>query len=228
MQKGAQAYFSTHITTTDQGQLLLMLYDGALTFLAQAREKMLARDMAGKGILISKTLDIINELASSLNMEKGGTLAENLNNLYFLCTTRLLQANAKLDTAQLDSVVDILAGLRSAYAQIVNTPEAQAAAAQISARQNPEAIMANRNIPLNQNMPAHPTTMGRLQAQAAYQTLRMSPVPPPQTAAPSPAAFEQGHIPPENTPTVQATIMPQAAAGFSKGMAAYGKLTARE
>jgi flagellar protein FliS len=68
MQKGAQAYFSTHIATTDQGQLLLMLYDGALKFLAQAREKMLERDMAGKGVLISKAIDIVNELASSLNM----------------------------------------------------------------------------------------------------------------------------------------------------------------
>ncbi|MCL2124105.1 MAG: flagellar export chaperone FliS, partial [Desulfovibrionaceae bacterium] len=170
MHKGAQAYFSTHIATTDQGQLLLMLYDGALKFLSQTREKMLARDMAGKGMLISRAIDIINELASSLNMEKGGTLAENLNNLYFLCTTRLLQANAKLDVAQLDSVVNILSGLRNAYAQIINTPEAQAAAAQISARQNPqEAAMAKRNAPImHQNMPAPPAAMGRLQAQAAY------------------------------------------------------------
>ena len=173
MQKGAQAYFTTNIATTDQGQLLLMLYDGALKFLAQAREKMLERDMAGKGMLISKVIDIVNELASSLNMEKGGTLAENLNNLYFLCTTRLLQANAKLDVQQLDSVAGILAGLRSAYAQIVNTPEAQAAAAQISARQNPlETSLAKRNVPImHQNMTAPPAAMGRLQAQAAYGKL---------------------------------------------------------
>ena len=171
MQKGAQAYFSTHIATTDQGQLLLMLYDGALKFLAQAREKMLARDMAGKGILISKTIDIVNELASSLNMEKGGALAENLNNLYFLCTTRLLQANAKLDVEQLDSVVNILSGLRNAYAQIVNTPEAQAAAAQISARQNPqEANMAKRNVPImNQGAPAAAGGFGK--GMAAYGKL---------------------------------------------------------
>ena len=211
MQKGAQAYFSTHIATTDQGQLLLMLYDGALKFLAQAREKMLARDMAGKGILISKTIDIVNELASSLNMEKGGTLAENLNNLYFLCTTRLLQANAKLDVAQLDSVAGIHSGLRGAYAQIVNTPEAQAAAAQISARQNPqEASMAKRNVPImNQNPPAPPAAMGRLQAQAAYQTTHKTPAAAPQTPAP------------------QTSFIPPATGGLGKGMAAYNKLNAR-
>ena len=219
MQKGVQAYFSTHIATTDQGQLLLMLYDGALKFLAQAREKMLERDMAGKGMLISKAIDIVNELASSLNMEKGGNLAENLNNLYFLCTARLLQANAKLDVKQLDSVVSILSGLRSAYAQIVNTPEAQAAAAQISARQNPlETSMAKRNVPvMHQNTPAPPAAMGRLQAQAAYQTMTLAP----QAPVPSPAASAAT---PENAPAPH--TMPPTTGGL-KGMSAYGKLAAR-
>ena len=227
MQKGAQAYFSTHIATTDQGQLLLMLYDGALKFLAQAREKMLARDMAGKGLLISRTIDIVNELASSLNREKGGALAENLDNLYFLCTTRLLQANAKLDVAQLDSVAKILSGLRGAYAQIINTPEAQAAAAQISARQNPqEAAMAKRNAPImHQNMSAPPAAMGRLQAQAAYQTMIVRPAEARQAAEPSSAATVDESA---NTPEACAPrrTMP-AAGGFGKGMAAYGKLAAQ-
>ena len=92
MNKAAQAYFQTKVNTTDQGQLLLMLYDGALNYLQQARDKMLARDFAGKGILISKVIDIVNELSSSLNMDRGGSLAVNLNNLYILCTARLLQA----------------------------------------------------------------------------------------------------------------------------------------
>ena len=46
--KAAQAYIQTKVGTTDQGQLLLLLYDGALRFLQQAREKMLAKDYAGK------------------------------------------------------------------------------------------------------------------------------------------------------------------------------------
>lgn len=110
MNKAAQAYFQTKVNTTDQGQLLLMLYDGALSYLQQARDKMLARDFAAKGILISKVIDIVNELSASLNMDKGGSLAENLNNLYILCTARLLQANLKMNVEQLDSVAHILSG----------------------------------------------------------------------------------------------------------------------
>ena len=129
MQNAAHAYLQTQVGTTGRGEIIVMLYDGALRFLAQAKEKMEAGDVAGKGILISRALDIINELDSSLNMEAGGDLAQNLHNLYFLCNTRLLQANLKLDTARLDSVVDILSGLRSAFAEIINTPEARAACA---------------------------------------------------------------------------------------------------
>ena len=96
--RATQAYMQTNVGTADQGRLLLMLYDGALKFLQQAREKMLEKDYAAKGILISKVIDIVNELSSSLNMERGGDLAVNLSNLYFLCTARLLEANLKMSS----------------------------------------------------------------------------------------------------------------------------------
>jgi flagellar protein FliS len=180
-------------------------------------------------MLISKTIDIVNELASSLNMEKGGTLAENLNNLYFLCTARLLQANVKLDVDLLDSVASILSGLRSAYAQIVNTPEAKAASAQISARQNPqEAGLAKRSAPImNQGAPAPVAAIGRLQAQAAYQT-RNAPEAAPQSSAPAPAASGAtvATAAPEKAPPLQSALMPPlTGGGYGKGMAAYGKMS---
>lgn len=166
MNKAANAYFQTKVSTTDQGQLLIMLYDGALRYLAQARDKILAKDYAGKGILISKVIDIINELSSSLNMEKGGSLATNLNNLYVLCTARLLQANLKLDLEALDSVVQILSGLRSAYAQIIETPEAKKAAAEISGRMQPQGSSIKTAQPVMTGGQAPTAPRGR--AQAAY------------------------------------------------------------
>ncbi|MFV0350173.1 MAG: flagellar export chaperone FliS [Halodesulfovibrio sp.] len=129
MQKAAKAYFQTQVATTSQGKLLLMLYDGCIKFLNQAKVKIEERDYAQKGILISRALDVINELDSSLNAEKGGELAENLHKLYFYCSTRLLNANLKMDIGYIDEVIKILSGLRSAYAQIIDTPEAAAAAA---------------------------------------------------------------------------------------------------
>lgn len=190
MKNAAQAYFQTQVSTTDQGQLLLMLYDGALSFLQQARDKMLAKDYAAKGLLISKTIDIVTELSNTLNMEKGGTLAENLNNLYFLCTARLLQANLKMNVEQLDSVVGILAGLRSAYAQIIETPEAQKASAQIAVRMKTDASMMQRAAPITAPPITATGMSGKVMAHAAYgqqsgQALQAAPGAAPSFAAPS-------------------------------------------
>ncbi len=119
MQKAAQAYFQTQVSTTSQGELLLMLYDGAVKFLRQAQEKINEKDYAQKGILISKALDVIAELDGSLNVQKGGEIAQNLHNLYFYCNTRLLLANMNMDNALIDEVIKILSGLRSAYGEII-------------------------------------------------------------------------------------------------------------
>jgi flagellar protein FliS len=127
MRQAAKVYFETQVTTTSQGQVLIMLYDGAIKFLTQARTCMEARDYAGKGKLISSAIDVINELASSLNPDKGGDLAANLNQLYFYCNKRLFMANSRMEIAGVDEVIKILSGIRSAYAQIVDSPEAVAA-----------------------------------------------------------------------------------------------------
>ena len=147
MQNVAHAYLQTQVGTTGQGEIVVMLFDGALRFLAQARDKMQAKDYAGKGQLISRALDIVNELDSSLNMEVGGELAKNLHQLYFLCTTRLLQANLKLDMDKLDSVVEILSGLRGAFAQVLATPAAQAAPPPPAAPQTPVPPAAPESAP---------------------------------------------------------------------------------
>lgn len=122
MQKAAQAYFQTQVTTTTQGDLLIMLFDGCIKFLRQAKESMAAKDYAKKGILISKALDVVAELQSSLNPQKGGEVAENLRKLYLLCSTKLLMANMRMDQNLVDEVINMLSGIRDAFSQI-NTPE---------------------------------------------------------------------------------------------------------
>ncbi|MCL1915399.1 MAG: flagellar export chaperone FliS [Desulfovibrionaceae bacterium] len=135
MQKVTHAYLQTNLSTDSPGRTILALYDGAITFLSQAKERVMAKDYANKGILISKTMAILNELSSSLNREKGGALAENLCNLYFWCNTQLAVANMRMQISLIDDVLKVLSGLRDAFAKIQNTPEAQAAARQISDQQ---------------------------------------------------------------------------------------------
>jgi flagellar protein FliS len=133
MHNAAHAYLQTRVTTTGQGDILLLLYDGGINFLHKAKDCLAANDMAGKGNYISKTLDIVEELSNTLDMETGGPLSRNLLELYRFCAKRLIQANIKKSPEILDEVIKILGGLRSAFAAIVETPEAMEAAAQVAA-----------------------------------------------------------------------------------------------
>jgi flagellar protein FliS len=108
----------TQVTTTTPGHIVVLLYDGAITFLEQAKEEIEAKNFAKKGILISQALDIIAELDGSLNNEKGGELSQNLHRLYMYCNTRLLRANLKMDTSIINEVIGILSSFRSAFAEI--------------------------------------------------------------------------------------------------------------
>lgn len=157
MYKAAQAYLQTQVTTTSQGDLLIMLFDGCIKFLKQAKEQIAARNYAQKGILISKALDILAELQSSLNPQKGGEVAENLRKLYLLCATKLLTANMKMDQELVDQVIKMLSGVRDAFAQI-NTPEfvpAAPAASQASMRPAGPVPQPTLMTPPSQGAPRH-------------------------------------------------------------------------
>lgn len=245
MQKGNQSYIQTQFSTVGQGELLLMLYDGALRFLAQAREKMLCRDYAAKGVLISRALDVINELDSSLNQQLGGELAKNLHQLYFMCSTKLLQANLRMDTELLDSAVEILTGLRNAYAQIMGKPEAQAAAQQIAQRQQHSAALNRRPIA---PQPATPMGVTRTHAQTVYSDAlgAQDPTPAAQAAQATQHAAERAaeHLTRQATDLARTAVLDATAAasaavdgstpplpsglGVRKaGMARYGKMAAQ-
>ena len=121
MHRAANAYMQTQVTTTTPGHLVVMLYDGAITFLEQAKQEIGVKNYAKKGILISQALDIISELDGSLNTDKGGEIAQNLHKLYMYCSTRLLQANLKMDITLIDEVIGILSSFRSAFSEISKT-----------------------------------------------------------------------------------------------------------
>lgn len=195
MSKAATAYLATQVTTTTQGQLLIMLYDAGIKFLKQAREYMIAKDYAKKGILISRAMDIITELASSLNKDKGGQIAENLQSLYTFCNIQLAQANMKMDHKKLDDVIDILSNIRNAYAEILPKVEGDASlAAQMAAKQ-----------------------VGMAASSAAAATPKAKP-----TAAPKPM-ITPGQPPVSMVPTAKpAASKPPAGFARSRAASAYG------
>ncbi|MBQ7608953.1 MAG: flagellar protein FliS [Desulfovibrionaceae bacterium] len=117
MANAVRVYFRPRRQEVNQGRLVVELYDGALNYLKQARDKLVASKYAERNQLINRAVAIIAELARSLDMQSGGDLAVKLNNLYLLCSSRLLTMNERLSVEDLESVVAILTRLRRIYAQ---------------------------------------------------------------------------------------------------------------
>ncbi|WP_291321871.1 flagellar export chaperone FliS [Desulfonatronospira sp.] len=114
----ARAYFQTKVKTTTKEDLVVQLYEAAVKFLEQAKEKIIEKDYIAKGERIDKALLIIGELNSSLNAEKGGEIAQHLHAFYANCQARILMASLKLDIEKLDEVINMLKQVASAFAEV--------------------------------------------------------------------------------------------------------------
>lgn len=109
-------------------QLILLLYDGAISSLAAAKGQMLDMKFAEKGRLIAKSIDIIEGLRAVLDFDKGGGISKNLNDLYEYMKHRLVIANLKNDPEGPAEVIRLLKDLRTAWAKLDDRQRADAVA----------------------------------------------------------------------------------------------------
>ena len=120
-------YQDMKIQTASPEQIMIMLYDGAIRFSLQAKKKMVDKDFEGKGIFISKTQAIIDELMNSLDFSIAPDLCSNLQQLYIYINEKLTEANIKLDIEAIDEVVGLLNTLRDGWKQALATNATQPA-----------------------------------------------------------------------------------------------------
>jgi len=102
----------TDIESASPHRLILLLLDGGIEKIRAARLALERGAVADKGANISWAISIIDGLRASLNMEQGGQLASNLDNLYEYMSRTLLEANLHNDRARLDLVEGLLQEVR--------------------------------------------------------------------------------------------------------------------
>jgi flagellar secretion chaperone FliS len=109
--------------TAPPGQLVLMLYDGALRFLEQGLAGFSHTDPGQFNMTIhnnfKRAQTIIQELNRILDMERGGECAENLRQLYDYFERRIWQSNLKKRPEGAKEVVGHLTVLRDAWATML-------------------------------------------------------------------------------------------------------------
>jgi len=124
--RGARAYFQTHVQSRTPIETVVLLYDGALRYLGQARTAMAANDLVTKRDALSHGLTILTELQGMLNLADGGEIAERLDGLYTYVYGCCLEANTQKNPAKLDEALRLLTTLRSAWAAIATAPPSAA------------------------------------------------------------------------------------------------------
>ncbi len=113
------------IESASPHRLIQMLIDGALTKLSQAKGHLKNNDIEKKGNELSMAISIIGGLRDSLDHEKGGSIANNLESLYEYMTYRLMEANLKNDIQIIDEVQGLLMEIKSAWDGLAQTVQTQ-------------------------------------------------------------------------------------------------------
>lgn len=127
-----QSYRQVAAQTAPPGQLVLMLYDGAIRFLHRAQSGFSKEDPAESNTLINNNIlraqQIIRELNDCLNMDVGGELAVQLRRLYDYFDRRLQESNAQKEPTGIVEVINRLSVLRDAWATMLEGDHTAAAA----------------------------------------------------------------------------------------------------
>jgi flagellar protein FliS len=130
-----QSYRQVATKTATPGQLVLMLFDGALRFLDKALVGFDLDDPLESNLAINnnilKAQEILRELNMSLNMELGGEFAATMRRLYNYYDLQLSQSNLQKDPAGVQLVIRLLSVIRGAWAEMLtgnsaNTVDLQA------------------------------------------------------------------------------------------------------
>ena len=93
--RGANQYLQTQVQSRSPLELVVMLYDGAIQSADAACEAIASGNLPARKAAISKMVAIIGQLQNTLDMERGGEIAENLDRIYSWAISRLLDAIVK-------------------------------------------------------------------------------------------------------------------------------------
>ena len=116
-------YLKQGVEGASQGQLIVMMYDAAVRFMKQAIKAIETKDIEGAHNNIIRTENIIYELMSTLNTDKGGEIADNLLKLYDYMIWELVDANTAKSIEKIENVLKVITPLRSAWKEIVSRDE---------------------------------------------------------------------------------------------------------
>jgi len=140
-----ESYRQTAMLTAPPGQLILLLFEGAIQAIERGLEGFSRADLAELNMTVNNNFqraqNIIRELNVTLDMEKGGVIAATLRPLYDYFDQRLTESNLRKNRHGADEVLAHLKELREAWATMLRQGEPPATSSPLT--QNDALLAAN-------------------------------------------------------------------------------------
>ena len=111
-------YRQVQVSTASPGRKIVLLYEGIMKFLNNALAGFDIKSPAQHEIInsgIQQGRNIIQELKFALDLEKGGEIAENLEQLYDYWIEELYRINAEKDKEQLETIINMVSEMRNTW-----------------------------------------------------------------------------------------------------------------
>ena len=121
VKRDLQTYQTEQIMTSDPAMLVAMLYDKTVFCLKAAVQAIHSHDIETRWRNNHRAQEIITHLFRTLDLEKGGEVASNLDALYGYMLLRLPEVDANNDARVAEEVIELLEPLRASWNELARS-----------------------------------------------------------------------------------------------------------
>ncbi len=122
----SQKYLAQQIMSASPAKLVAMLYERAITLLSETVEAIETGDIERRWRTNSKATEVISHLWGTLDRERGGEIAENLNRIYGFMMMRLTMIDVENNAQAAREVIELLEPLRHSWQKLAEGDPARA------------------------------------------------------------------------------------------------------
>jgi flagellar protein FliS len=125
--RGAEQYRSTQVRSSTPLELIVLLYDGALRSMTLAHDAMQRKDIPARQAELNRAQAIVAELQNTLDLERGGAVAAELDRLYTWVLSQLTTAILEQDARPIEQARRVFETLADAWRTVAAGPQPQTA-----------------------------------------------------------------------------------------------------
>ena len=114
------AYRETEALTTDPVGMVVVLYEMLLKDLRRALSAIAVGDIEARAAAVRHSLLVLQQLQSTLDFQRGGVVAENLDRFYNFSRAKLLEAQIKVSPEIFEQQITFVSGIRDAWEEVRN------------------------------------------------------------------------------------------------------------